>query len=118
MGITLTGLNKCRDLHQVLMTHIEVGTGTTESTKEDTDLEAVNAGSETARDSATTTDQQVVIQATIASGTANNIQVTELIWKKDSPELAHSRVTFEPIQKTSANDWIITTRWFYKGRFG
>lgn len=115
--MTLNGLNKCRDLHQVLMTHIEVGTGATKETKEDTDLETP-VTSETARDSATTTDQQVVIQATIPTTKANDIQVTELIWKKDSPELAHSRVTFEPVQKTSSDDWVVTTRWFYKGRFG
>lgn len=118
MGMTLVGLNKIRDLHTVLMTHIELGTGTTQETKDDIDLETVEAGTETARDSATTTSQQVVLQATIASGTANNVQISELIWKKNSPELAHSRVTFEPIQKTSANDWTITTRFFYKGRFG
>lgn len=117
MGMTLVGLNKIRDLHAALMTHIELGTGTTQETKEDTDLETP-ISSETARDSATITDQQVVLQATIPSGTANNVQISELIWKKDSLELAHSRVTFEPVQKTSANDWIITTRFFYKGRFG
>ena len=118
MGILLVGFNKIRDLHAALMTHIELGTGTTEATKEDTDLETVEASTETARDSATTTDQQVVLQATIPSGVGNNVQIAELIWKKDSPELAHSRVTFEPVQKTSANDWVITTRFFYKGRFG
>ncbi len=118
MGLTLVGLNKVRDIHEVLMTHIELGTGTTTETKNDTDLETPEASTEIARDSATTTDQQVVLQATIPSGVGNNVQISELIWKKDSPELAHSRVTFEPVQKTSANDWVITTRFFYKGRFG
>lgn len=118
LGMILTGLNKVRDIHTALLTHIELGTGTTQETAEDTDLEAINAGSETARDSATTTDQQVVILATIPTTKGNNTQITELIWKKNSPELAHSRVTFEPIQKTDTQTWTIKTRWFYKGRFG
>lgn len=117
MGMTLNGLNKCRDLHSALITHIEVGTGTTKETKEDTDLQTA-VDSETAIDSSTTTDQMLVKQATIPTTKANDIQVSELIWKLNSPELAHSRVTFEPISKTNTQTWIITTRWFYKGRFG
>ena len=114
MGIIATGFTKMRDLWSTIITHIEAGTGTNQKTIVDTDLQTVIANTETAVDSATTTTQQLVKQATIPSTTAVGESISEIIWKKDSPEVAKSRVTHTAISHTAAEDIIYETRWFFR----
>jgi len=115
MGFLVGGLNKTRDLHSANITHIEIGTGTNKETQNDTDLQTPIASTETAIDSSTTTSQQLVKQGTIPSTSGAGNAVTEFIWKKDSTELAHSRITHTAINHTIGEDIIYETRWFYRG---
>tara|TARA_R100000501_G_C2602130_1_gene98911 strand:+ start:71 stop:418 length:348 start_codon:yes stop_codon:yes gene_type:complete len=114
MPMLTTGFNKIRDFHSTVMTHIEVGTGTNEETLDDTDLQTPVASSEVLVDSSTKTSQQVVKQGTLSSTVGVGSSVTELIWKKDSTELAHSRITHTAIAHTNAENIIYETRWFYR----
>ena len=116
MGIITTGFTKFRNLWSAIITHIEVGTGTNQETAEDTDLQTVIAGSETAIDSSTLTSQQVVKQATIPSTRAVGESISEILWKKDSPEVAKSRITMTAIGHTNEEDIIYETRWFFRSK--
>ena len=111
----VTGLNKVRDFHSAKITHAEFGTGTTSETQEDTDLETPITSTEVAIDSTVATSQMFVKTATLTSADGINNDVTEMIWKVDSPELALSRITHPLINHTSSDDIIYETRWFQRG---
>lgn len=115
--MTLNGLNAIRDFHSALLTHIEAGTGTTQETAEDTDLETPSTGSEKAIDSSTTADQFFKKQGTVTSVDAITNDFTEVGWKLNSPEQMQSRITHVAISHTNEEDIIYETRWFVKGRF-
>lgn len=118
MGLLVNGFNRTRDLHSVLITHHESGTGTNTETKEDTDIQTVISDTEILINPSTTTSQQLVKQGTLTSVSAVGETPTEMIWKRKTPELAASRIVFDGLAHTNEEDIIYETRWFYKGRFG
>ena len=112
----VNGLNRIRTLWNTLLTAAELGTGTTQETAEDTDIQTVAASSETTNLIATTSiDQFLKVNARFYGTSAASQSITEMIWKTQSPELAASRVTFTAATWNTSSDLVIETRWFWRG---
>lgn len=114
--MTVAGLNIIRNLWSALIDAGELGTGSTQETKDDTDLEAGIAVSETVRIETTTVDQFLKKEATFVGTSASSEALREMIWKKQSTDKAASRVTFPEVAWQTDRDTIIETRWFFRGR--
>jgi len=113
------GLNLIRDFWSTLNDAAELGTGTTQETAEDTDLETVVAGSESTTITTNNTPDQFLTKAARFPGTsAGGQSVAEIIWKTQSPEKAGSRITFPATIWNTTSEINITTRYYFKGRKG
>lgn len=112
----IEGLNLIRDFWDTLHDAGEVGTGTTQETGQDTDLETPVSGSESTTVSTTKVNQFIKKEVRILGVGGGNEAVTEMIWKTQSPEKAGSRITFPAITYDSTSDIRIETRWYLRGR--
>ena len=118
MGMLIEGDNVIRDLWSSLNDAAEIGTGTNQETAQDSDLQIPIVGSEVTTVTDTTADQFLKKEVTFLGTNSSNESVTEMIWKKSSPEKASSRITFPAITWTIASDIKISTRWYIKGKQG
>ena len=116
MGMLIEGLNIIRDLWEGKIDATEIGTGTTSENTTDTDLETPVASSEEYSITATDYSQMVELDGSVSTLVGNGSTITEMIWKKSSPELAASRVTHTGIAKTSSTEIRYRTRWFFRAR--
>lgn len=112
----IQGLNKVRDFWNTINDTGELGTGTTQETAQDTDLQTAVSTSETTTLTNTTADQFIKKEARFFGVNALSESMTEAIWKTQSPEKAGSRVTFPAITFNTTSDILIETRWHFKGR--
>ena len=115
MGMLVEGLNLIRDEWNTLHDAVEAGTGTTQETGQDTDLEVVAANSESTDITSTTADQFVKKEGRISGVFAAGQTITEVIWKTKSPELAGSRITIPALTWNTSSDIVITSRWHFRG---
>lgn len=118
MGMLIEGLNLVRDFWNTLHDAGELGTGTTQETGQDTDLETPIAGSESTTITNTTADQLLKKEIKFLGVNGTGDSATEMIWKTQSPEKAGSRVTFPAQTYDTTSDFKITTRWYFRGRRG
>jgi len=113
----VNGINAIRDLWDTLHDAGEVGTGTTQETSQDTDLQTVITGSESTTVTSTLTDQMLKKDVRLLGVNSGSEEVTEMIWKTQSPEKAGSRVVFPTSQTfNDTSDLVVETRWFWRGR--
>lgn len=117
MGMLRTGLNKVRDFWDVLNDAIEAGTGTTQETAQDTDLQTPVGGTEFTANTSSTNHQAVLKEAQIAGAKADgSSQLSEFIWKTASPEKAGSRIVTKPVTWSTSYDTIVDTEYVFYGR--
>lgn len=112
----IEGLNLIRDFWDTLNDAAEVGTGTTQETAQDTDLETPIAGSESTETTSTKVNQSLLKEVNFPGTSAGGESVTEMIWKDASPEKAGSRVTFSAVTWQTDRDIIVDTEWVWRGR--
>lgn len=118
MGMLIEGLGKIRDFWSSLHTAGEAGTGTTQETGQDTDLQTPITGSESTSITTVTADQFLKKTVRFVGTSGGGESVTEMIWKTQSPELAGSRITFTAMTYTTTADLTSQTRWYVRGRRG
>jgi len=118
MGMLVEGDNVIRGLWSALNDAAELGTGDTQETAQDSDLQTPISGSEVTSLTNTTEDQYLKKQAVFPGTSSGDESVTEMIWKKSSPEKAGSRITFKASTWQATGDLKISTRWYFKGKLG
>jgi len=116
MGMLIEGLNLIRDFWSSLLDQAELGTGDTQETAQDTDLETPIASSEVTNMTVTSVNQFCTIQARFPGTSAGGQTVKEVIFKNDATDKAGARMTIPDQTWSTTADLIIETRYFISGR--
>lgn len=117
MGMLVEGDNLIRDFWSNLVVSLQVGTGDTQETSQDTGLESPVSASVSSDVSTTKKDQFLLKNGRVFGVNGGGESSKEMVWI-DINGLESSRITFPSITYDGSGDIVFETRWYFRGRKG